>query len=38
MSGPGSLVDALSHERFGRNLAWAAGDRDRALDFDGGFV
>ena len=32
MSGPGSLEDALSHERFGRYVAWAGGDRDRALE------
>ena len=32
MSGPGSLEDALSHERFGRYMAWAGGDRDRALE------
>jgi hypothetical protein len=32
MSAEGSLEAALSQELFGRYLAWAGGDRDRALD------
>ena len=32
MTGPGSLEDALSHERFGRYLGLSGGDRDRALE------
>jgi hypothetical protein len=32
LSADRSLEAALSQERFGRYLAWAGGDRDRALD------
>jgi hypothetical protein len=30
--GPGSIEEALSADRFGRYLAWAGGDPERALD------